>query len=116
MSLEQHVRDLNTLIAERRILEAFDKYYADDVVMQEAGAEPRVGGEVNRAGETAFVNGLKSYDVRLLSSAVDEERGVALNEWDFRYEHEAWGRVEAKQVAVQQWRDGRIVRESFYKL
>ncbi|HEY0155670.1 MAG TPA: nuclear transport factor 2 family protein [Thermoanaerobaculia bacterium] len=116
MSLELNVRKLNEMIVNRQIVDAFEQFYGDDVVMVEAGGEPMAGKSVNGERERAFVNGLTKWDARLVSSAVDESTGTALNEWILTWDHSAWGAVTARQVAVQRWRDGRIVHEAFYKL
>ena len=42
-SLDQ---DLNEMVLNGQALEAFEKYYSEDVVMQENSAEPVVGKEV----------------------------------------------------------------------
>lgn len=104
------------MIVNRQIVDAFEQFYGDDVVMVEAGGEPIAGKSVNGERERAFVNGLTKWDARLVSSAVDETTGTALNEWILTWDHSAWGAVTARQVAVQRWRDGRIVHEAFYKL
>ena len=114
MSLETKVRELNTLIEQRQLLQGIETFYADDVVMAENGSET-AGKEANRERETVFVEGLTKWDAQLLASAVDEERGVALNHWQLTFHHQQWGDASFRQVAVQQWRDGRIVRETFYK-
>jgi hypothetical protein len=116
MSLELSVRQLNEMIAKKQIVDAFQQFYGDDVVMVEAGGEPMVGKAQNLERERAFENGLTQWDARLVSSAIDEANGTALNEWVLTWNHSAWGAVTARQVAVQRWRDGRIVHESFYKL
>jgi hypothetical protein len=116
MSLELNVRKLNEMIVNKQIVDAFEQFYGDDVVMVEAGGEPIAGKAANGERERAFVNGLTKWDARLVSSAVDESNGTALNEWVLTWDHSAWGAVTARQVAVQRWRDGRIVHEAFYKL
>ncbi len=52
------VTKLNDMILQGKILEAFDMFYADDVVMQENENEPRVGKDANRAFEESFVKKL----------------------------------------------------------
>ena len=116
MSLELNVRKLNEMIVKMQILDAFEQFYGDDVVMVEAGGEPLAGKAANGERERAFVNGLTKWDARLVSSAVDEASGTALNEWVLTWDHSAWGPVTARQVAVQRWDGGRIVHEAFYKL
>ena len=116
MSLELSVKKLNQLIAEKRLVDGIEAFYADDVAMVEAGGAPMVGKTANRERERAFQGGLRTWTARLLASAVDESTGTALNQWSIDFEHEQWGAATLNQVAVQQWRDGRIVHEAFYKI
>lgn len=116
MSLELNVRKLNELVQQKRLVDGIDAFYADEVAMVESGGEPMIGRDANRAREEAFQRGLKSWNATLLASAVDETRGTALNQWSIDFEHEQWGAGVLNQVAVQQWRDGRIVHEAFYKI
>jgi len=48
MGIKEDVKEMNDMILAGQIMEAFEKFYADDVVMQENSDEPRVGKEVNR--------------------------------------------------------------------
>lgn len=115
MSIRAHVDELNGMILKGEILDAFEKFYADDVVMQDNDAEPRVGKDACRSYEEAFVNGLTEFrGAELKSSAVNEEDGVAFNHWFFDYTHKDWGDMTYHQVAMQHWKDGKIVREVFY--
>ena len=115
MSLKANVDALNSMILQGQILEAFDKYYADDVVMQENDGEERVGKAVCRGFEEAFVSGLTEFrGAAVKSVAVDEENEVAMVEWFFDYSHKDWGDRTGHQVARQQWKDGQIVHERFY--
>lgn len=114
-SLREKVEDLNRMIQQGQLLDAFEKYYADDVVMTEIGQEPRRGKATNRAYEEAFVGGLTAFrkgDVKAMS--VDEESGVAFTEWSLDFTHKDWGDMAYDQVAVQRWRDGQVVEETFY--
>jgi ketosteroid isomerase-like protein len=115
MSIKTHVKDLNGMILSGNILGAFEKYYADNVVMQESGQEPVRGKEANRKREEEFVNNLTDFRGAEVSSiAVDEENDVAMVEWYMDYTHKAYGDVKMKQIAVQRWRDGKIYDERFY--
>jgi hypothetical protein len=107
------VSDLNAMIKKGQLLEAFEKYYADNVVMQENTDEPRVGKELNRKSEEAFVGGVIAFnDIQILNSAV--KGNVAMNEHFMDFTHKDWGRAARTQVSVQQWKDGKIVSERFY--
>lgn len=115
MSLREQVNDLNNMILQGQILDAFDKYYAEDVVMAEAGQEPRVGKAACRAFEESFVSSLTAFrGAEVKAVATDEENGVAMVEWFFDYTHKEWGDRTYDQVAVQHWKDGQIVKETFF--
>lgn len=108
---------LNDMILQGKILEAFDKFYAEDVVMEEDGDE-RVGKEANREYEEQFVNSLAEFHgAEIKARSVDEENNVTFSEWHNDMTLEGVGRVEQKQVSVRSWNDdGQITREKFYKL
>ncbi len=119
MALREKVQDLYSKVYGGRLLDAFDQYYGDDVVMQEVGQEPRVGKPANRAYEEQFVGGLTAVHSGVVKAlAVDEtgpDSGTALIESDMHFDHAAFGPdVRLEQVSVQQWKDGKIVRETFY--
>ena len=117
MSVQANVQELNSMILSGDILGAFEKFYADDVVMQEGNDDPRVGKDANREYEKNFVNSLTDFrgaDVK--NVAVNEEDGVAMVQWWMDFTHKDWGDVELNQVSVQQWHDGKIVNERFYSL
>ncbi|MDX1532044.1 MAG: nuclear transport factor 2 family protein [Rhodothermales bacterium] len=117
MALREKVNDLNQQILSGDILPAFEQYYADDVVMVDAGQEPRRGKDANREYEEAFVNGLTEFrGAEVKGVAVDEERGKAYVEWHFDFTHKDYGDQKYDQVAVQDWENGQIVEERFYKL
>ncbi len=105
--------DLNALIVKGKLLEAFDKYYADDVSMQENNAAPRVGKDANRKGEEAFVNGLTEIrSIKLLGTTYGDN--ISTSEMFMDVTHKDWGTITKTQVAVQRWQDGKIVSEKFY--
>ena len=95
-----------------QILETFDRYYADDVVMSENGVDERVGKAANRAYEEAFVNGVTFHGAEVGEVIVDGDRASV--EWVFDLTPHGGDRVKQHQVAVQVWRDGQVVRETFY--
>jgi len=106
-------RALNEAILSGKALEAFEQYYADDVVMQENSDEPRVGKELNRKFEVEFFSSLAEFhDGKLLSSAVNGD--VTFGEWYMDITFKGGHRVKATQVAVRRWKDGKIAAERFY--
>jgi hypothetical protein len=112
MGIRSQVRAVIEGIQAGRILETFDRYYADDVVMSENGIDERVGKAANRAYEQAFVDGVEFHGAELGAVIVDDD--LAAIEWSFDFTPKGGERVVQRQVAVQQWHDGKIVRETFY--
>lgn len=111
--LKTQVDALNQKILEGKILDAFEEYYAGDVVMQDNDYPARVGKDVNRQYEEAFVNGLTEFrGAKLVNSLVSD--GIAVNEWWFDYSHKDYGVRNYTQVSVQRWKNGKIVEEKFY--
>ncbi|MBI2451723.1 hypothetical protein HYV50_01435 [Candidatus Pacearchaeota archaeon] len=48
MGIKEDVEELNNMILQGKIMEAFEKFYDENVVMQENSEEPRIGKEINR--------------------------------------------------------------------
>lgn len=96
-----------------RIVETFTRYYAEDIVMSENGEAPRVGKAENLAYETYFEENFELVDAEVGRVAVDGN--VAAVEWTFGVRPRAGGDVSTRrQVALQTWRDGQVVQETFY--
>lgn len=106
-------RQLNAAILAGNALEAFEQFYADDVVMQENDAEPTVGKDANRAREKEFFNAITEFrGAEVLATATGEN--VSFSHWHMDYTHSEWGDRDYRQVAVRTWRNGKIVREVFH--
>ena len=115
VDLKTRIDDLNRLVLEGKIMDAFERYYAENVVMQENEQEPTVGKAANRAREKQFLDSLVDFrGAEVKSVAVDEERDVTMVEWFYDYTHREWGQRTYQQVSVQRWEDGQIVHERFY--
>lgn len=112
-TLSESVNALNAQIMAGDILGAFERFYADDVVMQENENEPVVGKAACRANEEAFVANMKAFRGAHVKNILISD-GIAAVEWHFDFDHAQWGPRTYDQVAVQRWRDGQIVNEKFY--
>lgn len=112
-NLTENVNNLAKMIGEGKLLEAFDAYYGEEISMQENEAAPRVGRDANRKAEEAFVHGLtKINSIVILGVAVGENYSVL--EYHMDVEHKDYGKINKNQVAVQHWKDNKIVSEKFY--
>lgn len=106
--------ELNEMIQNGQILEAFEQFYANDCVMQDQGFEPWVGKDLNRDREKDFFSKLtevRAFDLRESSAGED----VSFSIWFNDYTHAEWGEMKYEQVAVRHWKDGKIVKERFYR-
>ena len=104
---------LNDAILTGKALEAFEQYYADDVVMQENSDEPRIGKDLNRKFEIEFFSSLAEFhEGKLVSSAVNGD--TTFGEWFMDITFKNGYRAKMAQVAVRRWKDGKIVSERFY--
>jgi hypothetical protein len=113
-TLKQNVTELNNMILEGKLLEAFDKFYADDVTMQDNEHPARVGKKECREFEENFIASLTAFrGASLKNVMISEEAGVSACEWSFDYSHKEWGDRKYTQLAVQRWKDGKIVSEKF---
>lgn len=110
----QRDAELNSMILEGRILDAFDRFYADDVVMQENTTPPTAGKAANRAREEQFVGSVEAlHEIKLLSTGNGPE-GTTYGVWVIDASYKGAGRVRSEQVSVRTWKDGAVVREQFF--
>lgn len=106
-------KQLNDQILAGDILAAFDRFYADNVVMQENSEPPIAGKPANRKREEDFLASVeKIHGVSVVSSAVNGD--VSFSEWQFDASYKGGVRVNLAQVAVRRWKNGQIVNERFY--
>jgi ketosteroid isomerase-like protein len=105
--------ELNEQILQGKILEAFDRFYAEDVIMQEHNDEPTRGHAANRAREIDFLNSVAEFHgVELKGAAVNGE--TSFSEWLMDLTFQGGQRVSMQQVSVRRWRDGKVIHERFY--
>lgn len=113
-SIKDQVNELNNMILQGQILDAFEKFYAEDVVMQDNSHPVRTGKAECRKFEEDFVNNLTAFrGAEVKNVLVSEDAGVATVEWGFDYTHKEWGDRNYTQVSVQKWQNGQIVSEQF---
>lgn len=59
-TITEKLEGLNQLVISGKLLDAFEKYYHDDVVMQENEEAPVVGKDVNRKREETFLSNISN--------------------------------------------------------
>lgn len=106
-------RDLNEKILTGKALEAFEQYYAEDVVMQENGDAPFVGKELNRKREQEFFGSIQEFHgAELEAAAVEGDTSFGVWTLDLTFKNGV--RYKNTQAAVRMWKDGKVVRERFF--
>ncbi len=105
--------DLNTMIQNGEALDAFEKFYADTVVMQENEQAPTVGKDANREREKAFFASVTELrKIEVVASAT--QGNTSFSQWFMDYTHKDNGDLAYHQVAVRTWENGKVVKEVFY--
>lgn len=114
MTYLERAQDLYDMMDEGHVMEAFDRYYHDDVVVIEANGDRREGKDAQRAalqewmsavevmhgGETTFVTSNEAEAVTMVQSMTD----VTMD----------GQRMQMREVAVQQWEGDQIIQEEFF--
>jgi ketosteroid isomerase-like protein len=99
-------------LREGRVMDGMHEFYADDVVMEEPAYGKTVGLAANLEREQAFVESVAEFKTFEATPAIGEDFSCYENvmEWTTKDGKE----IRVEQVAVQHWRDGKIVYERFY--
>lgn len=109
--------DLITMAMNGKILEAMDKYSDDNIVTQEG-----VTGKPSEGGKKKLLENYKifldnmtevnTYKGKLVSVG----ENVSAIEWelDFKNNLPGWEVIKLTEIAVQEWKDGKIARETFF--
>jgi hypothetical protein len=92
---------------------AIERWYAPDASMQENQGEPRVGREVLMDGERRTLARVAGVKTELLAPPLIEGELVAIR-WRFSFTRKDGSERTLEEVAWQEWRDGKVWRETFF--
>jgi ketosteroid isomerase-like protein len=106
------VEDLIANVVGGKALEAFDRYYADDVTMQENEQPPRAGKAACRTFEEDFLSKIKAVRTYVCDGYVISGN-KAFIVYRIDADHAEWGTLNMSEVAIQEWSNGKVVREKF---
>jgi hypothetical protein len=105
-------QQLNTMIIEGKSVEAFHRFYAEDVVAQENDEPERIGRAGWLRSRQEMESRMKRFDAHVLAHAANDD--ISFSEWQYKIDLEGMGALTIAQVAVRRWQDGKVVRERFY--
>jgi hypothetical protein len=105
--------ELNQMVLNGQAMDAFEKFYSEDVVMQENSGDPVVGKVANRQRELDFFASLEGFHgAGVLGSGVSGDKSYT--EWWMDVTFKGAARTKMEQVAARTWKDGLVVSERFY--
>ncbi len=115
MSYLEKAKDLQNMVLSGQLLDAFEKYYAEDVVMVEGNGEVTTGKDANREREKKFLSSVEAFHgAGVEALAADEDAGVTMVEVWMDVTFQGGHRMKMEQVSVQRWKGDHIVHERFY--
>jgi hypothetical protein len=110
--LKQIDDELNEMTRAGKILEALERFYADECTFQEGNQEPRIGRQTQHDHLSRFFSTLKEF-----KGATLHAQGVGndetLTEWTFDMIGPD-GPIVWNEILRRQWRDGKVVSERYY--
>ena len=114
--LKNNVEKLNTLIKEGKIMEAFEKYYGENVIIQVNGNPPIIGKEQNRKREMIFLQEIEKLNSAEIKSVTfgGTDDNVSMTERAINIENKEGIKKIIYRVNVQHWRDDKIINEKLY--
>lgn len=116
IKLKNNVEKLNALIREGKIMEAFEKYYGEEVIIQVNGNPSLKGKNENRKREMIFlqeIEKLNSAEVKSVTFGGAEDN-VSMTEWEISIENKKGEKKIIHRVNVQHWKDDKIINEKLY--
>lgn len=111
--LKTLVRDLDAMIAKGDMVEATEKFYAEDCAYQEGNKPPRTGGKKGHKEYLSdFFKTVKTVNALTLHSQTVGD-GVTMSEWTFDLATTN-GPILWNEVLRRRWENGKVVSERFY--
>lgn len=107
------VRRFVALVEAGDFVRAMEEFYADDATAQENAQPPRVGKEALIAHERGVLSSMARMHAHPAASVLIVGDRVAIR-WVFDMTDPAGVTRRLDEIALQEWRDDRIIRERFF--
>lgn len=115
MSYLQKVSEMYAMMGKGNMMDAFEKYYHEDIVMVEATGEVRKGKSANREFEQQWMASIKEmHGGGVTGITSNEEEGITMVETWGEFTSQDGNRVKMEEVCVQKWQGDQIIHERFY--
>lgn len=113
MPTHKQIQDFVADVLSNDHVGAIERWYDAAASMQENQSEPRRGRDRLIAEESAMLGSLASVRTELIGSPIVNGDFAAIR-WRFTFQRPDGTRMTMEEVAWQEWRDDRIIREQFF--
>ncbi|MBC8112221.1 MAG: nuclear transport factor 2 family protein [Verrucomicrobia bacterium] len=104
--------ELIALVAAGKPMEAFEKFYHDDLEKTDLDGVPQKGKAHNeKLGHDQLANILAVRDFSSVGKIVKGNRSFLV--WSVDLDNATNGLLKVVEVAIQDWQDGKIIREKY---
>jgi len=115
MNYSAKAKDIHEKLFSGKLMDAFEQYYHEDVVMIEASGERREGKTANREFEKKFLASMQElHGGGVVAITSNEEEGVTMVESWMDVTYQGGMRMKAEQISRQKWQGDQIIEERFY--
>lgn len=115
MSYLEKEQELQSMVGQGQMMEAFEKFYSDDVVMIEGNGEKHEGKEANRKREEEWMGMMaEMHGGGIGAMASNEDAGITMTESWVDVSFKNGQRMKIEEVSVKKWEGDHIVHERFY--
>jgi len=111
--LIERIGDLNDLVMQGASEEVLEQFYHDEIITQVNDDIPVMGKNANRKVLKSRLNDILEFkSAKPLKVTIGEQ--ITMVEWHMNYKHKVLGERCYTQVAVHDWRDGKVIKEKLY--
>ncbi len=104
--------ELISLVAAGKPMDAFEKFYHTDLEKTDLDGVPHKGKAVNeKIGHELLAQVKAIRDFTAVGKIVKGNRSFLV--WSLDFDHAQNGAIKVTQVVIQDWQDGKIIRERF---
>ncbi|MBC8151423.1 MAG: nuclear transport factor 2 family protein [Bacteroidetes bacterium] len=104
--------ELIATMAAGKPLEAFEKFYHDDLEKTDLDGVTHIGKAINEQVGIELLSKVKDVrDFTAVGKVVKGNRSFLI--WSLDYDHADNGPAKVVEVAIQDWQDGKIIRERY---
>ena len=113
-TIEKNLQAIFGLLKEAKFIEAMETYLHDDVTLQEANNEPKVGKEACIKFEDDFINNDLAEFIRYDVGNYAVNGNFSYYDAVMELKLKDGSTMLSEQAVASEWKDGKIYRERYY--